>query len=368
MEIPEWLLNDDMKATKEYEKYVESIGKVVVSRSQPQPINSTQETNKIIIISALGIIFRLKIVAKKSVIIVKWEKSHGGKKKKKQKKQKKLKGLAVEKVLTQQEQKTTNVLEALKQSRKEQKLKMVNFPTLSANVNKDEGASNQVEPPKKEKLPKTCKGAKKYNTNNEDVLDKVVTESYESKKTNDEVTKSDKDGSRIRTTLEMKDSLEPEMPTFDDDMTIFDEPKMDDDDEETDTNPDEYVSILLMEPTFENKKTPTPSTTRSNRTESSSDDETMLIMEYLVKISKKARILELKRRHLKITVLTSNTPYPSRKIRRICACTSQKTIKETRSIRRIQGRPIRRIQAMEIKYYRRYQTWSLLQETPDTPY
>ncbi|GKA27946.1 hypothetical protein Tco_0714114 [Tanacetum coccineum] len=50
-----------------------------------------------------------------------------------------------------------------------------------------------------------------------------------------------------------------------------------------------------------------------------------LIMEYLVKISKKARILELKQRHLKITVLTSNTPYPSRKIRRICACTSQKT-------------------------------------------
>ncbi|GJZ58717.1 hypothetical protein Tco_0614533 [Tanacetum coccineum] len=59
--------------------------------------------------------------------------------------------------------------------------------------------------------------------------------------------------------------------------------------------------------------------------------ELELIMEYLVKISKKARILELKRRHLKITVLTSNTPYPSRKIRRICACTSQKTTKETRS-------------------------------------
>ncbi|GKD46261.1 hypothetical protein Tco_1270906, partial [Tanacetum coccineum] len=55
------------------------------------------------------------------------------------------------------------------------------------------------------------------------------------------------------------------------------------------------------------------------------------IMEYLVKISKKARILELKRRYLKITVLTPNTPYPSRKIRRICACTSQKTTKETRS-------------------------------------
>ncbi|GJS54314.1 hypothetical protein Tco_0627676 [Tanacetum coccineum] len=93
-----------------------------------------------------------------------------------------------------------------------------------------------------------------------------------------------------------------------------------------------------------------------------------LIMEYLVKISKKARILELKQRHLKITVLTSNTPYPSRKIRRICACTSQKTTKETRSIRRIQERPIRRIQAMEIIYSGRYQTWSLLQETLDTPY
>nr|GEU99525.1 hypothetical protein [Tanacetum cinerariifolium] len=32
-------------------------------------------------------------------------------------------------------------------------------------------------------------------------------------------------------------------------------------------------------------------------------------MEYLVKINKKARILELKQRHLKITILTSNTPY-----------------------------------------------------------
>ncbi|GKA04427.1 putative reverse transcriptase domain-containing protein [Tanacetum coccineum] len=71
-------------------------------------------------------------------------------------------------------------------------------------------------------------------------------------------------------------------------------------------------------------------------------------MENLVKVSRKARILELKRRHMKITVLTSNMPYPSRKIQCICACTSQKTTKETRLIRRIQGRPIRLIQAMEI--------------------
>ncbi|GJY95520.1 hypothetical protein Tco_0511881 [Tanacetum coccineum] len=38
-----------------------------------------------------------------------------------------------------------------------------------------------------------------------------------------------------------------------------------------------------------------------------------VIMEYLVKISKKARILELTQRYLKNTVLTSNTPYPSRR-------------------------------------------------------
>ncbi|GJZ10583.1 hypothetical protein Tco_0545342, partial [Tanacetum coccineum] len=70
----------------------------------------------------------------------------------------------------------------------------------------------------------------------------------------------------------------------------------------------------------------------------------VVIMEYLVKISKKARILELKRRHLKITVLTSYTPYPSRKIRRICACTSQETTKIQSPIRRIQENSIRRIQ------------------------
>ncbi|GJR10643.1 hypothetical protein Tco_0793295 [Tanacetum coccineum] len=58
-----------------------------------------------------------------------------------------------------------------------------------------------------------------------------------------------------------------------------------------------------------------------------------IIMEYLVKISKKARILELKRRNMKITILTSNTSYPSRKIRRICAYTSQETTKIQRPIR-----------------------------------
>ncbi|GJT62717.1 retrovirus-related pol polyprotein from transposon TNT 1-94 [Tanacetum coccineum] len=53
----------------------------------------------------------------------------------------------------------------------------------------------------------------------------------------------------------------------------------------------------------------------------------LVIMEYFVKISKKARILELKQRNIKNSVLTSNTPYPSRKIRRICAFTLQETTK-----------------------------------------
>ncbi|GJX59245.1 hypothetical protein Tco_0290635 [Tanacetum coccineum] len=60
-----------------------------------------------------------------------------------------------------------------------------------------------------------------------------------------------------------------------------------------------------------------------------------LIMEYLVKISKKARILELKQRHLKFIVLTSYTSYPSRKIWRICACTLLKTTKEQDPISRL---------------------------------
>ncbi|GJU16170.1 hypothetical protein Tco_1144136 [Tanacetum coccineum] len=71
-----------------------------------------------------------------------------------------------------------------------------------------------------------------------------------------------------------------------------------------------------------------------------------VIMEYLVKISKKARILELKQRYLKITVLTTNTPYPSRKIRRICACTHQRPRRKQDPIRRIQKKAIRRIQAI----------------------
>ncbi|GJS84785.1 hypothetical protein Tco_0751326 [Tanacetum coccineum] len=74
----------------------------------------------------------------------------------------------------------------------------------------------------------------------------------------------------------------------------------------------------------------------SNKSNKQKIDEIIIavILEYLVKISKKAHILKLKQRHLKITVLTSNTPYRSRKIRRICARTSLKTKKDQDPIRR----------------------------------
>ncbi|GKC70570.1 integrase, catalytic region, zinc finger, CCHC-type containing protein, partial [Tanacetum coccineum] len=49
-----------------------------------------------------------------------------------------------------------------------------------------------------------------------------------------------------------------------------------------------------------------------------------VIMEYLVKISKRRAFRSLNEDILKITILKINTPYPSRKIRRIRACTQQR--------------------------------------------
>ncbi|GKB07777.1 hypothetical protein Tco_0836061 [Tanacetum coccineum] len=52
--------------------------------------------------------------------------------------------------------------------------------------------------------------------------------------------------------------------------------------------------------------------------------ENTLIMEYLVNISKRRAFWSLNEDILKITILKTNTPYPSRKIRRIRACTHQR--------------------------------------------
>ncbi|GKC48401.1 hypothetical protein Tco_1066123 [Tanacetum coccineum] len=50
----------------------------------------------------------------------------------------------------------------------------------------------------------------------------------------------------------------------------------------------------------------------------------LVIMEYLVNISKMRAFWSLNEDILKITILTTNTPYPLRKIRRIRACTHQR--------------------------------------------
>ncbi|GJU25725.1 ribonuclease H-like domain-containing protein [Tanacetum coccineum] len=50
----------------------------------------------------------------------------------------------------------------------------------------------------------------------------------------------------------------------------------------------------------------------------------MVIMEYFVNISKMRAFWSLNEDILKITILKTNTPYPSRKIRRIRACTHQR--------------------------------------------
>ncbi|GJT90336.1 hypothetical protein Tco_1079181 [Tanacetum coccineum] len=50
----------------------------------------------------------------------------------------------------------------------------------------------------------------------------------------------------------------------------------------------------------------------------------LLTMEYLVNISKRRAFWSLNKDILKITILTTNTPYPSWNIRRIRACTHQR--------------------------------------------
>ncbi|GKB42004.1 hypothetical protein Tco_0886946 [Tanacetum coccineum] len=89
-----------------------------------------------------------------------------------------------------------------------------------------------------------------------------------------------------------------------------------------------------------------------------------LIMEYLVNISKRRAFWSLNEDILKINdsdyqyavSIKEDTAYP--------CLHSPKTTKETRSIRRIQRRPIRRIEDIVCEDSGRYQAWSLLQETP----
>nr|GEY13814.1 hypothetical protein [Tanacetum cinerariifolium] len=81
--------------------------------------------------------------------------------------------------------------------------------------------------------------------------------------------------------------------------------------------------------------TPDVAKVRIARTSSNFHAGPCLIKESLVKIKQKGAILELKRRHLKMTVNCYNTPYPANKIRRISASSSQETRNDQFSIRRI---------------------------------
>ncbi|GJZ64259.1 zinc finger, CCHC-type containing protein [Tanacetum coccineum] len=72
----------------------------------------------------------------------------------------------------------------------------------------------------------------------------------------------------------------------------------------------------------------------------------VVIMEYLVNISKRRAFWSLNDDILKITILNTNTPYPSRKIRCIHACTHQRPQRKEAQYA-VSRRPIRRIGNME---------------------
>ncbi|GJQ92750.1 putative reverse transcriptase domain-containing protein [Tanacetum coccineum] len=70
------------------------------------------------------------------------------------------------------------------------------------------------------------------------------------------------------------------------------------------------------------------SSTSSTNQEQQSSIISQVIMEYLVNISKRRAFWSLNGDILKITILSTNTPYLSRKIRRIRACTHQRPLRK----------------------------------------
>ncbi|GJS73764.1 retrovirus-related pol polyprotein from transposon TNT 1-94 [Tanacetum coccineum] len=91
---------------------------------------------------------------------------------------------------------------------------------------------------------------------------------------------------------------------------------------------------------------------------------TKVIMEYLVNISKRRAFWSLNKDIFKINDSDNQYAVSIREDTAYMCLHSSKTTKERRSIRRIQKNLIRRIQDIVCEYSGRYQTWSLLQETP----
>ncbi|GJT34935.1 retrovirus-related pol polyprotein from transposon TNT 1-94 [Tanacetum coccineum] len=79
------------------------------------------------------------------------------------------------------------------------------------------------------------------------------------------------------------------------------------------------------------------------------------------------RILELKRRYFEDCYSDNQYAVSIKEDTAYSCLHSPKTTKETSSIRRIQRSPIPRIRDIVCEYSGRYQTWSLLQETPIRP-
>ncbi|GJY68201.1 retrovirus-related pol polyprotein from transposon TNT 1-94, partial [Tanacetum coccineum] len=75
----------------------------------------------------------------------------------------------------------------------------------------------------------------------------------------------------------------------------------------------------------------------------------LLITEYLVNISKRHALWSLNEDILKITILKTNTPYPSRKIWRIRACTHQRPQRK-QDLYAVSRRPIHHIGNIEGEY------------------
>ncbi|GJW84380.1 putative reverse transcriptase domain-containing protein [Tanacetum coccineum] len=91
-------------------------------------------------------------------------------------------------------------------------------------------------------------------------------------------------------------------------------------------------------------------------------------MEYLANISKRRAFWILNEDILKINDFDNQYAISIKEYTAYPCLHSPKTTKERRSIRRIQKKSIRRIEDIVYEYSRRYQTWSLLQETLNTQY
>ncbi|GKA19904.1 hypothetical protein Tco_0699819 [Tanacetum coccineum] len=111
----------------------------------------------------------------------------------------------------------------------------------------------------------------------------------------------------------------------------------------------------------------TETTTAITRMQKLSDltpeEKSRLIMEYLVKLSKRRAFWSLNEDILKIMATNYQYVVSIKEDMAYPCLHSPKTTKEIRSLRRIQKRSIRRIEDIVCEATRRYQVWSLLQET-----